>query len=118
MNERPKTIFIDIDGTIFEHAGRDYCLQGERPILPGVLDKFIAWDMKGYNIILVSGRRESDRKVTENQLAYHGLFYDQLILGVGGGVRYLINDNKPNSLESTAYAISIPRNQGLEDVDI
>jgi len=115
---RPKTIFIDIDGTIFEHTGRENCLRGERPILPGVIDKFVEWDLKGYNIILVSGRRESDREITEKQLAYHGLFYDQLILGIGGGMRVLLNDLKPNSSETTAYAIEIPRNHGLEDVDI
>lgn len=116
---RPKTIFIDIDGTIFEHIGREHCLQGERPILPGVKDKFIDWDLKGYNIILVSGRRESDRNITEKQLTYHGLFYDQLILGVGGGERVLINDTKPvERSHATATAITVSRNQGLENIDI
>ena len=141
---RPKTIFIDIDGTIFEHGGeRTLCTQGERPILPGVKDKFNEWDAKGYNIILVSGRRESDRKVTEEQLAHYGLFYDQLILGISGGIRVLINDTKPGTattdlkkiglrmLENTklgnkvditeictAEAITVARNSGLEDIDI
>lgn len=119
MEKRPKTIFIDIDGTIFLHEGdRSQCALGERPILPGVKEKFLEWDAKGYNIVLVSGRRESDREVTERQLAYHGLFYDHLILGIGGGIRVLINDLKPNSDVSTARAISLKRNRGLEDVII
>jgi hydroxymethylpyrimidine pyrophosphatase-like HAD family hydrolase len=115
MDKRPKTIFCDIDGTLFEHKG-DICSQhlGSATLLPGVKSLIQEWDRNGYHIILVTGRRESVRKDTERQLAEAGIFHDQLVMGVGGGVRVLINDRKPSSEDDTAVAINITRNYGLE----
>lgn len=116
---RPKTIICDIDGTLIEHYG-NATEQLLRPpkILPNVIKKFNEWDRKGYNIILITGRRESWRKKTEQQLVDIGIFFDQLVMGVGGGQRILINDLKPKGDYHTARAYNIVRNTGLEDVDI
>jgi FMN phosphatase YigB (HAD superfamily) len=116
---RPKTIFLDIDGTLVKHlGGLDRQFTKELELLPGALEKLVEWDRKGYNIILTTGRRESMRKRTEEQLAKLGLFYDQLIMGIGGGTRVIINDRKPNSSEDTAIGISLDRNTGILDIDI
>lgn len=116
---RPKTVFLDIDGTLFYHHGTLHDQIGrDLDILPGVLEKFHEWDRKGYRIILVTGRRESSREVTERQLKFAGIFYDQLVMGVTGGVRVLINDLKEGSIESTAQAICVQRNCGIKDVEI
>ena len=48
----------------------------------------------------------------------YGIFYDQLIMGVGGGDRIVINDRKPNSNRNTAYSINLERNEGVKDVEI
>lgn len=108
-----KTLIIDIDGTLVDHQGSG----GRQAIknlslLPGVAEAFSNYDSKGYNIILLSGRRESSRKATEKQLSDLGLFWDQLILGVKGWPRYLINDRKPEGT-CTASAISLDRNVGF-----
>lgn len=117
--DRPKTIVCDIDGTIFKHCG-DITLQHllEPEVLPGVKQCFIDWDIKGYKIVLITGRRESVRKQTEEQLSKSGIFYDCLIMGVTGGERILINDKKPNNANNTAFAINLIRNGGMEDVKI
>ena len=86
-------------------------------LLEGTIEKLMEWDVKGYNIILTTGRRESMRAVTEKQLSEIGIFYDQLIMGIGGGPRVLINDNKPNG-EAYASAINIERNKGIKDIQI
>jgi hypothetical protein len=118
-NKKPKTIFCDIDGTlIHSHSNLQKQITIEPKLLTGTIDKLVEWDRKGYNIILTTGRRESLRNITTIQLEKVGIFYDQLIMGIGGGDRYIINDLKPDSKESTAYAISITRNKGLEDVEI
>ena len=57
------------------------------------------------------------RKNTEKQLSDVGIFYDQLVMGIGGGPRVLINDNKPNG-DMTASSHSIPRDIGIENIDI
>ncbi len=115
---RPKTIFCDIDGTLFKHKGSitDVMMCVEE-LLPGVVEKFAEWDRKGYNIILVTGRRESARERTENQLKDAGIFYDRLIMGIGGGVRILINDEKPGG-EITAEAICLKRNEGIGKINV
>jgi ribonucleotide monophosphatase NagD (HAD superfamily) len=119
MENRPKTLIVDIDGTLIWHSGNLHDQIFNPPkVLPGVREKFDEWDRKGCRIILLTGRKESMRQITEAQLASCGIFYDQLVMGVGGGVRVLINDLKANSTTPTAVAINVERNQGLEDVTI
>jgi len=117
---RPKTIFCDIDGTLVKHVSPLVSCKPnyKMTLLDGTKEKLDEWDRLGYNIILTTGRRESARKETEKQLAEAGIFYDQLVMGIGGGHRYLINDRKPYSADDYAHAISVDRNQGVKDVEI
>ena len=117
---RPKTIICDIDGTLVKH---DSPLLSARPeykmvLLPGTPAKLDEWDRMGYNIILLTGRRESARKVTEKQLAEAGIIYDQLIMGIGGGVRVLINDLKSGKDHNTAISFNLKRDTGIKDIEI
>lgn len=114
---RPKTLVVDIDGVIVKHNG-NLSNQIVKPIelLPGVLEKFNEWNTQGYYIVLLTGRKESMRDFTEKTLTDLGIFYDQLVMGVTGGDRVLINDAKANSDRPTAFAITIERNKGLLDI--
>jgi ribonucleotide monophosphatase NagD (HAD superfamily) len=103
------TIICDIDGVLVQHTESI----SSAFILPGTLEKLTEWEKKGYNLILITGRREGMRKVTEEQLAKIGETYDQLIMGVGPGPRYLINDMKTGSSQETAIAINLKRNEGI-----
>ena len=120
IEKRPKTIFSDIDGTLVEHVSP---FESTNPnhkmkLLPGTIEKLQDWDMKGYYIILTTGRKESMRKSTEIQLAEAGIMYEQLIMGIGGGVRVLINDTKPYGDFNTAEAINLNRNEGIKNIKI
>ena len=114
---RPKTIFCDLDGTLVKHTNPidiqnpDLVLE----VLPGVHEKLIEWDTKGYHIVITTGRKYSAREATIKQMERAGINYDQLIMGFGGGDRILINDRKPNSERDTAYVINLERNKGLVD---
>lgn len=116
---RPMTIFCDIDGTLVEHNSVDISCNPdlELKVLPNVIEKLKEWEFKGYRIILTTGRKKSLRKATIKQLRRAGIFYDQLIMGIGGGYRVLINDKKPDG-NITAFSFSPDRNFGLEDIDI
>lgn len=120
MDNRPATIFCDIDGTLVKHnipteiQKPDYKLE----LLDGTLEKLVEWDKLGYRIILTTGRKESLRRVTELQLEEAGIIYDMLIMGIGGGKRYIINDKKTYSEEPYAIAINIKRNQGIKDIKL
>jgi len=112
------TIFCDIDGCIFKNLGSVSAIirMGEVPtnnyLLPGVIEAFNKWYHKGCNIILTTGRPESMRELTEKQLSYFHLFYDDLIMGLNNHPRVLINDDRPEA-PTTAYALTLPRNQGI-----
>lgn len=117
--ENLKTIFLDIDGTLIHHHGIPNSQTKFPPqVLDGVLKKLGEWNMKGYYIILVTGRRESERPATIRQLEDAGIVYDLLITGIGRGKRIIINDLKPDSDDPTAIAINVKRNTGLSDVEI
>jgi hydroxymethylpyrimidine pyrophosphatase-like HAD family hydrolase len=119
MNKRPNTIFCDLDGTLVVHHG-DLIKQVKEPLvfLEGTLDKFKEWEKLAYKIIITTGRKESMRRRTIEQLEEAGIFYDQLITNLGGGVRVIINDRKPDSEEDTAIAINITRNEGIKNINI
>ena len=119
LENKTKTIFCDIDGTLVEHKlNLSNTIKQDPVLLTGTVEKLVEWDKKGYKIILVTGRRESMRAVTEKHLSELGIFYDMLIMGLGGGARILINDKKPYSDEDTCYAINIQRNIGIGDLDL
>lgn len=125
----PKLIICDIDGTILSHHGElsdiyDETLllleeseESEMQVLPGVYEKFDQWSKFGHKVILVTARKESMRKSTEELLEYLAIPYDMLIMGVPRGERYLINDQKENGA-NTAFAVNVKRNEGLENVKI
>lgn len=119
MDTRPKTIICDIDGTLVEHNIPSVTASSfaQIKLLDGAIEKLLEWERKGYNIILLTGRKESMRKVTEQQLSSVGIFYDQLIMGVGGGERHLVNDIKPTG-KLSAYAHNVERNVGVKGLEI
>ena len=119
MDNRPKTIICDIDGTLVKHSNPTTASNPKHKmeLLPNTSTKLEEWEAKGYRILLLTGRKESMRKVTEEQLRDVGIFYDQLIMGVGGGVRYLINDTKPDG-DQAAFVINVERNKGIKDINI
>lgn len=119
MNERPKTIFCDIDGTIFKHKSDIFLNYSDPPeILDNVLENIKQWEKLNYKIILTTGRKECLREITEKQLISHGVVYDNLIMNLPNGSRVLINDKKPLSSENTAFAINLVRNKGMETIDL
>ena len=113
------TILCDIDGTLIEHCPPSITSKSTHipKILDGTLDKLLEWEKKGYVIILTTARKECMRSITERQLAELGVFYDQLIMGLGSGRRILINDAKPNGLE-TAECINLKRNEGIKNINL
>ena len=120
---KPKTIFCDIDGTLSEYpyssemGSYEFDKYNMKP-LPGTKAKLSEWDKAGHMIILTTGRKEGMRRITENQLEAAGIIYDRLIMGIGGGVRVLINDLKPHRDGDTAIAINLKRDIGVKDVEI
>lgn len=111
------TIFLDLDGTLIEHDPGIYNQYGSYNSTITVLSKETVtllnslWH-QGHIIILTTARPENQRVALEKQLQEIGLKFDQIVCGLNGGPRLLVNDTKP-SLPGiqTAYAANINRNQ-------
>tara|TARA_Y100000592_G_C5465782_1_gene316620 strand:+ start:2041 stop:2406 length:366 start_codon:yes stop_codon:yes gene_type:complete len=120
QNNKSKTIFCDLDGTLVEHSDPisiqdpDFKLK----VLPGTHEKLKEWDSKGYYIIITTGRKVCAKSATINQLSKAGIIYDDLIMGFGGAARYIINDRKKDSNANTAFAINLERNKGIMNVEL
>ena len=110
-----KTIFCDIDGTLLKFREDFGISMNYAEPLPGAVETTIEWHRKGYKVILVPGRPEPFRRRTENQLQRFGIIYDQLVMGVGSGPRYLVNDIPTRYGDPTAFAINLARNDGVDE---
>jgi hypothetical protein len=114
---KPKTLFIDIDGTILKHQHTISDVYKNDPaVLDGVVSKINEWDSQGHRIILVTARKESTREITEQQLRQFGIAWDQLVMGVGGGTRVLINDKLNKDDVDRAIGVNVVTDQGFASV--
>lgn len=112
-----KTIFCDIDGTIFKHQAKLDLMLRSVELLPDVIEKFLEWRNKDYYIVLTTARPEGCKAITEKQLYECGIFYDKLIMGLPTGPRVLINDKKEDGT-ITSYAVCLDRNSGLTNIEV
>lgn len=106
------TVFCDIDGTIFKYRKFDTYLTTEPEVLPGVKESMHSWLNSGVYIVLTTARPESLRDHTVEELNMRGIPYHQLVMGIGRGPRYLINDSEdPNIVRATA--LPLKRDEGF-----
>ncbi len=114
-----KVVFLDIDGCLVKHHGghSSSLISQKTQLLPGVKEKLDEWEVAGCQIIITTGRKESYRKFTEDQLFKAGVAYEQLVMGLGRGERIVINDKKPDGTP-TARAIMVDRNEGIGGIEL
>ena len=113
LSALPKAWIIDLDGVVFRHNGY---LDGDDEVLDGAA-QFWAQVAPDNVVVVMTGRSEDERSRTLSLLAAHGLRVDYALFGLPTGERVLINDTKPSGL-LTAYAVNLPRDQGLGDIRV
>ena len=113
-----KTIICDIDGTLTEYMGGGHkaIIEQDHIACPGVIDKMRSWEAIGHRIILITGRRESVRKRTEDELRRLGIPFDVLLMGYADSGRYLINDISPH-VGAKAHVVNVERDAGWKYYD-
>lgn len=118
--KEPASIFIDLDGTLIRHDVSRSLGSGEYGILkeltPSPIMQLNKLYLDGNKIVITSARHESSRNSLERSLSAIGIMYDQLIMGLSGGPRVLVNDSKP-SLPGfmTAWSINTARDESAMD---
>lgn len=110
------TLFLDLDGTIFKHdsgGGVGEFLYSKTPSLvsEGIPNWIQSVKAYGYSIVITSARHESSRSLVRDQLEAFHIPYDELLLGLSGGPRFIFNDIKSSlACFPTSYAFNYPRN--------
>ena len=110
------TYFVDLDGVLMEHNESVHGSSDWKP------DKKIETNVNVINehfrnakIILVTARPRALEPKLREILFEMKILFDELIMGITGGVRLLVNDRKPRfPFLDTAQAINVVRNSKLE----
>jgi UDP-N-acetylglucosamine diphosphorylase / glucose-1-phosphate thymidylyltransferase / UDP-N-acetylgalactosamine diphosphorylase / glucosamine-1-phosphate N-acetyltransferase / galactosamine-1-phosphate N-acetyltransferase len=116
--EKPKTIFLDLDGTVLRHAHHFPSYEDSRPeLLPGVLNKVNEWITSGHKIVITTARREANRSLVESQLRELGLHWDYMVMDVSKGQRVLINDKLQSNDVDRAIGINVITDSGFDIIN-
>lgn len=110
---KPRTLFIDIDGTIFKHHTTLAEIE-RRPseLLPGSKEYIDRHYEAGDMIVLTTARPDYMFALTIQQLSKHQIKYHKLVMGLTSGYRLLINDSKGEN-HNTCGAVCVTRDKGI-----
>ena len=111
--EKQDTIFCDIDGTIFKYRKFGTYEETTPEIIQSTLDYLNRERERGSHIILTSARPNSLYVHTLKELIRFEVPFDNLLLGIGRGVRYVVNDMDPEKEGERAKAINLVRDKGF-----
>jgi len=111
--EKKKTIFCDIDGTLFKYRKFETYKSSSPEILSDVKKKMDQWNNDGHLVILTTARPEDMREHTEKELSDNMIPYGRLIMGLERGPRYLINDMDPGKPGERATGFNLDRDVGF-----
>jgi len=108
------TYFVDIDGTLFVYRKFDDLKTTTPTPIQTVLDKVNSEYDSGSHIVITTARPVELELFTKQELESAGVKYHQIILGLGRGTRYIINDRDPEAPNvDRAVGINLNRNEGL-----
>jgi hypothetical protein len=110
------SIFIDFDGTIARHdvggplGSGKYSKEIEFLNTESANEINKLWS-NGFRIVITTARAESHREKFLELLRTNGLHFDFVIMGLSGGPRFLVNDQKPSMPGfPTAIQVNVARN--------
>ena len=81
--------------------------------------KLKKWRSENKKIVLATARPKSTKKAFKLLLKNLGIIYDDLIMSLNAGPRYLINDIKPsNPFVKQSISINVPRDSGIDYLEL
>lgn len=108
------TYFVDIDGTLIKYRKFDELAIIQPEPIQSVIDKINSEYESGSHIVITTARPEELKLRTIHELNTLGINFHQIVMGVGRGTRYIINDRDPENPEvDRAVGINLERNKGL-----
>ena len=128
------TILFDIDGTLADIVHRRHFLDEEKPNWHAFNDAMgddtpntpivnlykTLWDSEQYTIVIVTGRGEEHRKLTEQWLAWNEILFDQLLMRPAKDSRadYIIKQEILDALRDQGHEILFTVDDRQQVVDM
>jgi hypothetical protein len=112
-----ENIICDVDGVLIQHSPNSNTKPEDNVLIKDCAKKIFDWKNQNKKIILMTSRSKNTKKDFELLLKEKNIYYDELIMGVNPGTRYVINDIKPSHIfTKQAIGINIVRDTGIIDV--
>ena len=114
-----KTLFVDIDGTLFYNSSEHFTPKwgDSKPILDNIDHIKSLYSKGNIQIILTTSRKEKYKEKTIQQLKEHEIPYDNILFGLLHCRRYLINDYSNTNPYPTSISVNLKRNDNnLKDL--
>ncbi len=113
------TFFVDIDGTIVKYRKFSELSTAILTPIQDVIDFINKSYDDGCHIVITTARPQSFELFTKQELEKLGVKYHQMLMGIGRGIRVVLNDKDPDAPElPRAWGINFTRDQGLKDIEI
>ena len=112
-----QTYFFDIDGTLFVYRKFETYQTSEPEVVKNVKDSINKLYEKGEHIVFTTARPEYLREHTIKELSKNDIKYHKLVMEIGRGTRFLINDKEDDRI-NRAISINVSRNKGFTDEDL
>ena len=117
INKRRKleTIFCDVDGVLLKHNPHSNDNYEDNKLLGECVIKLKKWKCENKKIILATARPKETYNTFIKLLETLDIVYDEIVMGLNPGPRYLINDIKPsNPFVKQALAFNLTRDDGID----
>jgi len=117
LRRRLETIFCDVDGVLIGHRSKSNDVDEDNLPIANGAEKIREWRNAGNKVILVTARPKRTRESFKKTLHRLGIEYDELVMGLNPGPRYLINDLKPtNMFVNQSVSVNLERDLGISEV--
>jgi hydroxymethylpyrimidine pyrophosphatase-like HAD family hydrolase len=114
-----KTIFCDIDGTVFNYRKFDDIETVKAVPIQSTLDYLKSVKDEGGMIIMTTARPDSMYLYTYKELQSFNIPFDTIITGINRGERILINDLDPDDESKLrAIGINLKRDKGFNNEEL
>lgn len=117
QRRRLESVFCDVDGVLLKHSSHSNDNLNDNKILGDCVNKLNNWREEDKKIILVTARPKTTRSTFEKLLKELNIIYDDIVMGLYPGPRYLINDIKPsNPFVKQAVSLNVIRDDGIDNL--
>ena len=117
MHRNYENIICDIDGVLIKHNSHSNTNLNDNIFIDNCSNKLLEWKNSHKKIILMTSRSKNTKNELITLLKINNIYFDELIMGVNPGTRYVINDIKPSNIfTKQAFEINVIRDKGISNI--